>query len=599
MILALRRALAMLPPALRWGWLAIGVLAAAAAGAEAVGAGAVFLLVKILSDPGAIAAGGGLPIPLPEWLAAADERSLLLRSTEIIALFYVLKNVFQGLVVYLQNRLTGASIFQLSRYALDLYLAAPFGFHLRRRSADVMHNATAGTARVAENVLAPAMAIFSEALVASGIVVVLLLASPGLTLVTLALLGALAFASVAASRRFLVRLGEREHAARQGALATVQQALGGLREVRVMGAAEHFRRRFGRSQRELARVRAAVGTLAFLPRLVIETIFIVATLAVVWLVGRSAGGGDLVPLLGLYAYAGFRLIPTCNRIVMHLGSLRFGAPTVAALAADLAPLAAAGRREAAGSAGFGFRRELRCEGVSFSYPGAERPALAELDLTIEAGEAVAIVGETGSGKSTLVDLVLGLLEPSAGRILVDGVDLSDVVPAWQSRIGYVPQSIFLLDDSLRRNVAFGVPDERIDEQRVERALRDAGLASFAAGLEAGLETELGENGVNLSGGQRQLVAIARALYRDPDVLIFDEATSSLDGATEREVSAAIGALGGERTLVVVTHRLESVRGFDRLVVLAEGRKVAEGTFESLASECAELRRLAGGRAGGA
>jgi len=597
MLTALRRALAMLPSSLRWGWLTVGVLAAAAAGAEAVGAGAVFLLVKVLSDPAAaVAGGGGLPLPLPRWLAVADERALLLRSTEIIALFYVLKNVFQGLVVHLQNRLTGLSIHQLSRHAFDAYLSAPFSFHLRRRTADVMHNATAGAARIAENVLAPAMAIVSELLVASGIVLVLLLASPGLTLVTLSLLAALGGALVVASRRHLLRLGTLEHAARRGALATVQQALGGLREVRVMGAEGHFRERFARRQGELARVRTSVGTFAFLPRLVIETAFILATLVVVWLAGRG-GGGDLVPLLGLYAYAGFRVIPTCNRLVMHLGSLRFGTPMVAELEADLAPLAAARRREPPPRAGFVFRRELRFERVTFSYPEAERPALEGLDLTIAAGESVAIVGETGSGKSTLVDLLLGLLEPTGGRILVDGVDLAAVVTAWRSRIGYVPQSIFLLEDTLRRNVAFGEPDGGIDGDRLARAIRDAGLGRWVADLPAGLDTPLGENGVSLSGGQRQLVAIARALYRDPDVLIFDEATSSLDGATEREVSRAIGALVGARTLLMVTHRLESVRGFDRLVVLAVGRKVAEGSYEVLERECAELRRLAGAGAG--
>jgi ABC-type multidrug transport system fused ATPase/permease subunit len=225
--------------------------------------------------------------------------------------------------------------------------------------------------------------------------------------------------------------------------------------------------------------------------------------------------------------------------------------------------------------GLGFRSDIRLSNISFAYPAAPAPALSELNLCIRKGESVGFIGPSGSGKSTLVDVVLGLLTPDSGQVLVDDEDIHNKLRAWQDQIGYVPQSIYLTDDTLRRNVAFGLPDDQIDDEAVQRAIHAAQLDDFVAGLPRGLETLVGERGIRLSGGQRQRIGIARALYHDPAVLVLDEATSALDAATERGVMQAVAALQGSKTILIVAHRLSTVARCDRICRLERGRIVAE------------------------
>jgi ABC-type multidrug transport system fused ATPase/permease subunit len=219
--------------------------------------------------------------------------------------------------------------------------------------------------------------------------------------------------------------------------------------------------------------------------------------------------------------------------------------------------------------------------IDFSYPAAARPALVGVSLTIRKGETVGLIGPSGSGKSTLVDVLLGMLVPAKGQVTVDGGDIFEDLRRWQDQIGYVPQSIYLTDDTLRRNVAFGIADEEIDDAAVDRALAAAQLQEFVASLPAGKETVVGERGVRLSGGQRQRIGIARALYHDPTVLVLDEATSALDTATEREVMQAVNALHGTKTIIIIAHRLTTVENCDRLYRLEEGRIAAEGPPRSI------------------
>jgi ATP-binding cassette subfamily C protein len=296
---------------------------------------------------------------------------------------------------------------------------------------------------------------------------------------------------------------------------------------------------------------------------------------------RGASGGDTVSLLALLAYTGFRAVPSANRIMLNAGYLREGHAFVRAVAADYDAVRQRPARAQGPEPALEFHESVACEAVTFVYDDASRPALQDVHLLIRRGESVGIVGPTGSGKSTLVDLLLGLLRPTSGRVLIDGEDLSGFERAWQRLIGYVPQDPYLLDDTLRHNIAFGIPDSVIDEQRVVRACALSQLDDFLQQLPVGLDTMIGEDGVRLSGGQRQRVAIARALYHDPAVLVFDEATAALDNQTEREVTRAIAALHGQRTLIVIAHRLSTVERCDRLLFLQDGRIAAVGRYEDL------------------
>jgi ABC-type multidrug transport system fused ATPase/permease subunit len=283
--------------------------------------------------------------------------------------------------------------------------------------------------------------------------------------------------------------------------------------------------------------------------------------------------------MGLFAAASYRLMPSMNRVLGAIQSIRYAGPMFSVLNEEL-KLSAPEPAPRTGSAE-GIHHEIRLEGVTYTYPGAAVPALRKLSINIQKGETVGFIGTSGAGKSTLVDVILGLLEPEVGEVIVDGQDVRENMRRWQDQIGYVPQSIYLTDDTLFRNVAFGLPDEQIDESAVVRAIRAAQLQDFVAELPKGLQTVIGERGVRLSGGQRQRIGIARALYHDPAVLVLDEATSALDTATERGVLSAVIALHGSKTVLIVAHRLSTVEHCDRIYRLDHGSVVAEGPASSM------------------
>jgi ATP-binding cassette subfamily C protein len=314
----------------------------------------------------------------------------------------------------------------------------------------------------------------------------------------------------------------------------------------------------------------------------------------VFLVMRAAvPSAYIVSVLALFAYTGFRVVPSANRIMLNVGYMREAHPWIRGMDEDMRRLKPPSARPYEHPPPL-LQRTLACEDVSFRYEDAPGPALDHISFTIARGQSIGIVGPTGAGKSTLVDVLLGLLAPTSGRVTIDGQPLEGRERAWQRQIGYVPQDVYLLDDSLRRNIAFGIPDGAIDEQRLAAAVSQARLDEVIAGLPNKMETVVGENGVRLSGGQRQRVAIARALYHDPQVLVFDEATAALDNQTEREVTDAIAHLrqgpGGDagtlgtRTVIAIAHRLSTVKTCDQLIYLRDGRIAGLGTYDELMSD---------------
>jgi ABC-type multidrug transport system fused ATPase/permease subunit len=314
-----------------------------------------------------------------------------------------------------------------------------------------------------------------------------------------------------------------------------------------------------------------------LPRLGLEVLAVcaMAGLVMVMLTGRQSLD-SLLPVLGLFAASAFRLLPSANRIINAVQSIRYTLPAINVVHDEVCLSRAAGRPVATTASGIPFQDALILERVSFQYPGTPAATLQDIDMRIRRGSCVGFIGGSGAGKSTLVDVILGLQAPTSGAVRVDGRDINQNLRGWQALIGYVPQSIFLTDDTLRRNVALGLADEEIDDTAVRRAVAAAQLDEFVATLPAGLETTVGERGVRLSGGQLQRIGIARALYHDPQVLVLDEATSALDTATERGVMAAVRALRGRKTLIIVAHRLTTVEHCEWLYRLEAGRIIEAG-----------------------
>jgi ABC-type multidrug transport system fused ATPase/permease subunit len=400
------------------------------------------------------------------------------------------------------------------------------------------------------------------------------------------------------TRRVLARIGEVIIQSNDARFKSVHEVMTSIKDVKILGVERPFLERFCEPTRRMAVVQAQGAVISEAPRYLLEAMALGAMLVLILYLLFSGSGTlvDILPTLGIFAFAGMRLFPALQTIYRELGKLRVSKPAVDELYADMMETRAAapGQPAAAGRRlKLGDRLEL--DAVAFAYPTASRTALAGLDLEVPARSTLGIVGGTGAGKTTLVDLILGLLWPDRGEIRVDGVTVTrENLRAWQDNVGYVPQQISLIDDSVAANIAFGVPPEAVDMAAVERAARIAELHDFVtAELPQGYGTRVGDRGIRLSGGQRQRIGIARALYRDPDVLILDEATSALDNLTERAVMDAVHNLGHAKTIVMIAHRLSTVRDCDTIFMLEGGRVIASGSYDALLETNRQFRALAG------
>jgi ABC-type multidrug transport system fused ATPase/permease subunit len=437
----------------------------------------------------------------------------------------------------------------------------------------------------------------SELLIACAILSLLIYINPGLTL---ALMSALALAVIAI---YLItkRMNNRHGAQRSVAIGEMYRAassaLAGLKEIRVLGRQQTFLNRYEVASERYAKSNAHIMLMAQIPRLAFELLAFGGFVVVVFFVMKKSGDmKSALPLIATYSIAAYRLMPAFNKLVgaaMQMTFYRRTLDVVVRSISDLPDLVRRTSTHAATSALVPTVKLRVCtKKLSYTYPGAIRRALKDVSLTIPQGAAIGIVGPSGAGKSTLIDVILGLFDDYSGTIEVDGkvINSSDVGD-WQKMIGYVPQAIYLADESLARNIAFGVPDIDVDTIALQRACDAAQLSEVISLLPDGLDTVVGERGVRLSGGQRQRVGIARALYHDPQILIFDEATSALDGLTEMEIGKEIDLLAGKKTLIIIAHRLSTIQKCSRIYVLEQGQITAEGTFAELSANSDYFARI--------
>jgi ATP-binding cassette subfamily C protein len=386
------------------------------------------------------------------------------------------------------------------------------------------------------------------------------------------------------------RLAESGHMAEQSFGLMIQwaeQAIKGVKETTLTGRRSFFIDQQGRHVRRFTEALRSLSFLSALPRFVIDTLAVTAMVAIAAiLLSRGEDMQSILPILGMFALAAVRLIPSTSRLSSSLAQVRYRYASVEVIYQELLALRQRPSEPLPGLdvepvSPLPFRQALTIDHVSYRYPDAAKPAVSDLSLEIQQGQWVGIIGQTGAGKSTLVDLILGLLVPISGTIRVDGRDLRDNLTAWQRNIGYVPQTVYLIDDSVRCNVAFGVPQGEIDDKRVWEALRAAQVDHIVQSLPGELDATVGESGDRLSGGERQRLGIARALYRDPGVLVIDEATANLDPGTEAAIVEAIGNLKGEKTIIVISHRPAFIKGCDCIYMLAKGRLQNRGGYTEL------------------
>lgn len=493
---------------------------------------------------------------------------------------YLVKNLYLAFLAWWQMRFAFGVQAQLSQRLFTIYLRQPYTFHLQRNSAQLIRNVIAEVSVFTSNTLLPGMLLLTECLVLFGIAILLMLVEPLGALIVVLVLGGAAWGFYRGTRTRISRWGkERQH--HDGLrLQHLQQGLGGAKDVKLLGRESDFLAQYRIHNTQSARVGRFQSTLLQLPRLWLELLAVTGlALLVLSMLVQGQAMTSIVPTLGLFAAAAFRLMPSVNRVLSAVQSLRYGLPVINSLRKELKLAAPEPTEKIYNNAAF--QNEIRLTDISYAYPGAHTLALDGLSIVIRKGESVGFIGTSGSGKSTLVDVILGLLTPSIGRVEVDGQDIERGLRAWQDQIGYVPQSIYLTDDTLRRNVAFGLPSEQIDDAAVVRAIKAAQLEGFVNSLPNGLESVVGERGIRLSGGQRQRIGIARALYHDPAVLVLDEATSALDTSTENEVMRAVLDLQGSKTILIVAHRLSTVEHCDRFYRLERGKVVEDGHPESI------------------
>ncbi len=508
----------------------------------------------------------------------SQERLVLLGMAALVVV-YAVKTVFLGWSGWVQARFVSRLQASLSQRLFAGYLRQPYTFHLQHNSAFLIRNAIGQVSGIASAVT-QGLQLTTELCVMTGIAVMLLVVEPVGALVVMSVLGGAGWAFYRVTRSHLVRWGAdfQRHEGRR--IQHLQQGLGGVKDVKLLGREGEFLVQYGLHNTASARIGQRQSALQALPRLWLELLAVSGLGALVLVMIRQGRPVDsLLPVLGLFAAAAFRLMPSANRVLLALQSVRFSVPVIDTIYCEIRTVD--GAAPTSGGSPLPLEETLRLDHLEFRYPGADAQSLRDVSLAIRRGSSVGFIGGSGAGKSTLVDLMLGLLTPDRGLVTVDGIDIQTRLRGWQDQIGYVPQTIYLTDDTLRRNVAFGLADDQIDEAAVWRTLRDAQLETFVRKLPEGLNTVVGERGVRLSGGQRQRIGIARALYHDPAVLVLDEATSSLDPHTERGVMAAVRALQGQKTLIIVAHRWSTVEQCDYLYRVEGGLVVDEGKTEAV------------------
>ncbi len=551
-------------------WVALIAGAAVASGLEMVGALLIYLLLALVVDPGA-----ELEAPLigdlRAYVGEVEQTTFLLWAALGIGLFFLLRAGYQIVYAYVKHRLAHNAGARLSSRLAEGYLALPYRYHLQRRSSELVRNAQQTVVELSQQCFLQVIIVIAEGLVILGLLAVMLIVAPIPTLIAIAVMGSTAVVLLKTVQPRLRNLGEEAQEQRMLTLATLQQALMGIRDIKVLGVGRAFAQVYRASYDRLARAMYLRGTILDLPRLVIETsliAFILVLFAVS--IASDAATQELLATLGLFAYAGLRIQPSLQKLIGGLNSVRYSAQAVDDVAADLRLIEVL-EPERTDVAPFPFTEEIRLEDVSFTYEGADRPAIRDVNLRIRRGEMIGVCGPTGGGKTTLIDLITGLLEPTKGRVTVDGQDIAAHREAWFRNLGVVPQTVYLIDDSLLRNIALGIADGEVDKEALASASAAAQLSEVVLELPDGLNTIVGERGVRLSGGQRQRIAIARALYRDPPVLILDEGTSALDAKTESILVSALDQLREDRTIVMIAHRLSSLQGCDRLIHVEGGR----------------------------
>ena len=515
-------------------------------------------------------------------LGIVTEQQFLFALGILVFLFLFFSLSFKAITFYAQVRFISMREHSLAKRLIEGYLHQPYSWFLNRHSAEIGKTILSEISKVIGKGLASLLNVIAQSAVTISIIILLILVDTKLTIIVGSTLGIAYLLIFKFTQKFVNRIGKESVKVNEARFITLNEAFSAAKEIKLGGLEKIYIEKFSDPSKILAKNTALLGIVGQIPRFALEAIvFGVMILVTLYLMSQSGNFTSVAPILALYAFAGYRLMPALQQIYSSVTLLNFTIPALNSVYDDLISLQphALSKIEKA----LPLQKDITLKNLHYNYPNATRTALKDINFSIQARSTVGLVGSTGSGKTTTVDIILGLLEAQKGTLEVDGKVINKYNrTAWQRTIGYVPQQIFLSDNSVAANIAFGVDAENVNQDAVERASKIANLHEFIVNeLPSQYQTTVGENGVRLSGGQRQRIGIARALYHNPQILILDEATSALDNLTERAVMEAVQKLRKNITIIIIAHRLSTVKNCDKIFLIEKGELKGQGTFEKL------------------
>jgi len=554
---------------------------------QVVGIASIFPFISAAADPSIVDKNEYL-LSVKTYLEITDNRDFIVLLGGVVLLTLVLTNLFLAFSSWVSLRFVINTNHSLAYRMLRLYLHEHYLFHLKRNSAELLKNLTVEVFRVINGGILSGINIISKGLTALCILVLLIVVDPVMALVVGSVLGLSYLLIYWSIRLKLSRIGVLITHLGSDRMRYITESLGGIKELKVLGREDYYLKKFHDVQEEISKHQVFNRAAVELPKYLLETIAFGGILAMtIYLVGVRDDVQSVLPMISLYALAGYRLMPALQGVFQSTATLKHDIAAVDLFYDDIKGTGYLSTNSADNNVEIEqplpLNKALVLKNISFHYPNTTKQAVNDLSLSIKANSSIGIVGTSGSGKSTLVDVLLGLLEPQQGNIIIDGEMLTESnLRAWQNNIGYVPQVIFLADSTVSDNIAFGISSQEIDQLAVEKAAKMANLHDFIVNeLEEGYQTIVGERGLRLSGGQRQRIGIARALYHNPSVLVLDEATSALDTPTEQAVMEAVYNLAHKKTIIMIAHRLSTVKDCDVLVWLESGEVKAIGRYDEL------------------
>jgi ATP-binding cassette subfamily C protein len=575
-------------------WVFLAMIALAVV--EVAGVSSIAPFLTVAANPGTIETNRYLRWAFETFGFQSTQQFLVALGLGVVA-FVILRNGFLALTNYILIRYSHMRNYSLSKRLLAEYLSRPYVFFLGKNTSELNRDVLAEVNNLIKGYLVPALHLFSRALIGISIVAFLVAINPVVAAIVALALGLLYGGVYALVRNRLASLGRRRFEANRGRFQIASEAFSGIKDIKLLGKERSMVKEYEKPARTYARVDAMRNLISNLPKYALESVALGGVmLVVVFVIAVRESYMEAIPVIGVYVFAAYRLMPALQNVFTRITSMRSNEPVVQWVTSqfDRAPDDEPKFKSPPKGPPLPLEDRIDLESIYFNYPNTDTPAIKGLSVSIQAGTTVGLVGPTGCGKTTTVDIILGLLAPQQGKLLVDGVPVQgENLRRWQINLGYVPQQIYLSDSSLARNIAFGVPEDKVDMEAVERASRVANLHHFVEQeLPEGYRTFVGERGVRLSGGQRQRVGIARAVYHNPSVLVLDEATSALDSVTESAVMDAIHNLAHEKTIIVIAHRITTVRECDNIYLLDNGRVVEQGGYEELLEKSERFRALA-------